>query len=115
MGNSVGPKGFSIGSRRQVSSWKYPKSYPHERDEPDVLAHLGHTDILTGEGVAQIDFTDMEAGPAAMGHGELRVVKRVRDFHAVCVRASEAHAQRWLLCEQSAEDVRNPRQTQYHC
>jgi SRSO17 transposase len=30
----------------------------------------------------------------------------VADFHAVRVRASKAHAERWLLCERSAEDVR---------
>lgn len=28
------------------------------------------------------------------------------DFHAVRVRASKAHAERWLLCERSADDVR---------
>jgi SRSO17 transposase len=28
------------------------------------------------------------------------------DFHAVRVRASPAHAERWLLCERSADDVR---------
>jgi hypothetical protein len=37
MGNTFGPKGFSIGSIRHVLSSKY-QVILHERDEPELLA-----------------------------------------------------------------------------
>src|SRR5215213_4588427 len=40
VGNTVGPNGFSIGSRRRVSFGEISQIVVHEGDEQNVLVHL---------------------------------------------------------------------------
>ena len=63
-GNSFGPNGFSIGSRRHVSSSKYPQIVLH-KVTPDVVADLRHADALAREHILR--FTLRPCGSEGTG------------------------------------------------
>ena len=50
----------------------------HEGHQPDALADLRDADVLPGKDVAEIHLLPFEANPAAVGHGDRLIVKRVR-------------------------------------
>ena len=64
MGNRLGPNGLSIGSSLQISSSKW-RNVVHEGDEPDVLVHLFHPDLLPGKHLAHGDFAALTANAPA--------------------------------------------------
>jgi hypothetical protein len=77
IGNTFGPKGFSIGSSRHVSSSKYPKSYCMKVTSQSSIADLGDADVLSRQGLTEVDPPPLEANPPAVGDRDGRVVKRV--------------------------------------
>ena len=66
MGNTFGPNGFSIGSSRQVSSSKYPRSYCMKLTSQIRSPDLRHPDVLPGKDVAEIHLAPIEADAAAV-------------------------------------------------
>jgi hypothetical protein len=49
----------------------------HEGDEPDSIAHLLDSHVLTGEGLAQVDLALAEADAPAVGDRDRAVVERI--------------------------------------
>ena len=86
MGNTVGPNGLSIGSRRHVSSSKYPRIVVHE-DEPNVLVHLAHAHLLSRKHLTEIHLSAFEAEAAARGDGAGPIVQRVVELAEAAIRA----------------------------
>ena len=56
---------------------KIAKVVLHEGDEPDAVADLGDSDTLSREGVTEVHFLSLETDPAAMRHGDRRVVEGI--------------------------------------
>ena len=63
----------------------------HEGDEPDFIAHLLDSHIVSGEHLTEVDLSSFEADASALSDGDSVIVKRVfelargRDTDAVRV------------------------------
>ena len=70
MGNTVGPNGLAIGSSRQVSSSKYPKSYcMNVTSQMRSLTWV----TLAGEDMTHIHVPVTEPDPTASGHEKVAI------------------------------------------
>ena len=49
----------------------------HEADESDALAHLCDAHALAGEHMTEVDLSSAKADPAAAGHHDRLIVKRI--------------------------------------
>lgn len=86
IGNTFGPNGLAIGSRRQVSSSKYPKSYctkvaSQRCRRPARCRRSG------GEDLAEVDPLAIDADAAAGGDQHLAIVQRIGEFGQSEIRA----------------------------
>lgn len=58
----------------------------HEGDEPDFIAHLLDSHVLSGEHLTEVDLSLIEADATAVGDGDGAVVKRVLELAQSAIR-----------------------------
>ena len=59
----------------------------HEGDEPDFIAHLLDSQVLSGEHLTDVDLSLIEANATAMSDGNGAIVKRVLELAQTAVWA----------------------------
>jgi hypothetical protein len=65
-GDTLAPKGCSARSTRPNSLIEEPEVVVHEGHQPDLLAHLLHTHLLSGKHPAEVDLAATDADAAAV-------------------------------------------------
>ena len=94
IGNTFGPKGLSIGSSLTRLVVEVAQVVLHEGDEPDRSLDLRDADLLPGEDVTEIDLAGFPADPAAVGHHDRRVVKRIGELLQAAIDAGVSACRR---------------------